>query len=168
MCVVKLLPSGSAPDSASQYLLVQRPDKGLLAGTHAPPPLSCICLLLHSDCHTDVKYIMARSRSFLHVKPAPLSFFMVHAGLWEFPSWVVGFAAAPDMVSLGEIVDNSLPELIGTISMSALGSLHIVRRLQLGTVLHTFSHIQQTMHVELLVLQVCSWVYIGLKASIPW
>ncbi|KAL3154142.1 hypothetical protein ABBQ32_013669 [Trebouxia sp. C0010 RCD-2024] len=105
VCVVKLLPSGSAPDSASQYLLVQRPDKGLLAG------------------------------------------------LWEFPSWVVGFAAAPDMVSLGEIVDNSLPELIGTISMSALGSLHIVRRLQLGTVLHTFSHIQQTMHVELLVLQ---------------
>lgn len=93
---------------------------------------------------------------------------LVHAGLWEFPSWVVGTAAASDRVSLREAVDNRLPELIGTTSMSALGSLHIVQRLQLGTVLHTFSHIQQTMHVELLVLQVCSWIHIGLKASIPW
>lgn len=32
VCVVQLLPSDHAPESDSQYLLVQRPDKGLLAG----------------------------------------------------------------------------------------------------------------------------------------
>lgn len=49
VCVVKLLPSCPAPDSESQYLLVQRPEKGLLAGTSVLPPLSCICLLLYSN-----------------------------------------------------------------------------------------------------------------------
>ena len=83
---------------------------------------------------------------------------MVLAGLWEFPGWQVDSAAVSDSSLLRQAVDDSLPELIGTSSMSPLGSLHIVRRLRLGAVLHTFSHIQQTMHVELLVLQVCSRV----------
>lgn len=83
------------------------------------------------------------------------------AGLWEFPSWLVDSAVASDRSLLVSAADNSLPELIGTTSMSALGSLHIVQRLHLGTVSHTFSHIQQTVHVELLVLQVCTWVLHG-------
>lgn len=80
------------------------------------------------------------------------------AGLWEFPGWPLDNAAASNRVCLRQAVDDKLPELIGTTSMSALGSLQVVRRVHLGSVLHTFSHIQQTMHIELLVLQVCSLV----------
>lgn len=43
VCVVKLLPSGPAPESDSQYLLVQRPEKGLLAGTDASTPQLHVC-----------------------------------------------------------------------------------------------------------------------------
>ena len=40
--------------------------------------------------------------------------------------------------------------------MSELGGLQITHRSSLGMISHTFSHIQQTMHVELLVLEVFS------------
>lgn len=45
VCVVQLIPSESAPESDSQYLLVQRPEKGLLAGINAPVLLTCLHLL---------------------------------------------------------------------------------------------------------------------------
>lgn len=83
-----------------------------------------------------------------------------HAGLWEFPGWQVDSAAASARISLKQAVDDKLPELIGITSISDLGSLQIVRRVHLGSLLHTFSHIQQTMHIELLVLQVCSLVLV--------
>ena len=76
-------------------------------------------------------------------------------------------ADASHRMSLGKIVDDGLPELIGTTSMSALGSMQIVRRIQLGIVLHTFSHIQQTMHVEMLVLQVCTRSH-GPESIVQW
>ena len=82
----------------------------------------------------------------------------MHAGLWEFPGWQVDCAAASNRASLRQAVDDKLPELIGISSMSALSNLQVVRRLHLESIVHTFSHIQQTMHIELLVLQVCSLV----------
>ena len=85
---------------------------------------------------------------------------VLHAGLWEFPGWQVDSAAASTRDSLRQAVDDKLPGLIGITSMSTLGSLQIVRRVHLGSLLHTFSHIQQTMHIELLVLQVCSLVLV--------
>ena len=41
VCVVGLLPSDLASTSDSQYLLVQRPEKGLLAGAVAVRLYSC-------------------------------------------------------------------------------------------------------------------------------
>ena len=90
---------------------------------------------------------------------------VLHAGLWEFPAWQLDSAAACNRVSLRQLVDDKLPELIGITSMSALGSLQVVKRVHLGSVLHTFSHIQQTMHIELLVLQVCSLVYFLVRGN---
>lgn len=60
VCVVQLLPSDHAPESDSQYLLVQRPDRGLLAGLTALLLLRCSHLLQRSSCmqlNQHVKYI---------------------------------------------------------------------------------------------------------------
>ena len=63
------------------------------------------------------------------------------AGLWEFPGWPLDNAAASNRVCLRQAVDDKLPELIGTTSMSALGSLQVVRRVHLGSVFaHLFTH----------------------------
>lgn len=153
VCVVQLVPSDHAPESDSQYLLVQRPEKGLLAGIHALVLLSCACLPLQSNaCNT----MTTSSNYALHFHTCVSQHSVMHAGLWEFPGWQVDSAAASNRASLGQAVDDKLPELIGVSSMSALGSLQLVRRFHLGSVGHTFSHIQQTMHIELLVLQVYS------------
>lgn len=65
-------------------------------------------------------------------------------------------AVASDKRALQQTADTGLPELISVASTSDPGNLQIERRLLLGTISHTFSHIQQTMHVELLLLKVCT------------
>ena len=78
------------------------------------------------------------------------------AGLWEFPSsFVPDHYAADDKDAQQAAVDRHLAEWQGLSSLQSLGSLQLIKRVSLGSLVHTFSHIQQTMHVQLLVLQVC-------------
>ena len=47
VCVVQLVSSDHAPESDTQYLLVQRPEKGLLAGIigkHYKTEFPCACM----------------------------------------------------------------------------------------------------------------------------
>jgi hypothetical protein len=53
-----------------------------------------------------------------------------------------------------EVIDSCLPALLGCDSLQDTGSMKLLHREQLDSVVHTFSHIQQTMHVELLTFQV--------------
>lgn len=80
---------------------------------------------------------------------------MPPAGLWEFPSCLIAATDAEKAVRQAA-VDACLVEWLGIESVQSTGSLKLVQRLQLETVQHTFSHIQQTMHVELLAFQVSS------------
>ncbi len=78
------------------------------------------------------------------------------AGLLEFPSCAIALDTAADQGSRQSAVDSCLPEWIGFESMQDTGDLQVVQRMQLGSLVHVFSHIQQTMHVELLTFQVSS------------
>ena len=79
----------------------------------------------------------------------------VGAGLWEFPSCIVQDAAADDKDVQQAAADRCLAGWQDLPSLQSLGSLQLIKRVPLGSLAHTFSHIQQTMHVQLLVLQVC-------------
>lgn len=117
--------------------------------------IGCICSSIAAACN----YVNLSSDYNLALSHLCNEDGVILAGLWEFPGWQVESAAASDRALLNQAVDDKLPELIGITSMSALGSLQVVRRVHLGSILHTFSHIQQTMHVELLALQVCSLAF---------
>lgn len=75
------------------------------------------------------------------------------AGLWEFPSCTMMPVATDEQPSQQEVIDRCLPALLGCDSLQDTGSMKLLCREQLASVVHTFSHIQQTMHVELLTFQ---------------
>ena len=62
--------------------------------------------------------------------------------------------ATDEQPSQQEVIDSCLHALLGCDSLQDTGSMQLLRREHLGSVVHTFSHIQQTMHVELLTFQV--------------
>ena len=62
--------------------------------------------------------------------------------------------ATDEQPSQQEVIDRCLPALLGCDSLQDTGSMKLLCREQLAGVVHTFSHIQQTMHVELLTYQV--------------
>ncbi len=67
--------------------------------------------------------------------------------------------ATNEQPSHQEVIDGCLPALLGCDSLQDTGSMKLLRREQLGSVVHTFSHIQQTMRVELLTFQVSTHAY---------
>ncbi|DBB06496.1 TPA: hypothetical protein ACH3X1_012048 [Trebouxia sp. C0004] len=75
------------------------------------------------------------------------------AGLWDFPSCTMMPVATNEQPTQQEVIDGCLPALLGCDSLQDTGSMKLLCREQLGSVVHTFSHIQQTMRVELLTFQ---------------
>ncbi len=62
--------------------------------------------------------------------------------------------ANDEQPSQQEVIDSCLPALLGSDSLQDTGSMKLLHREQLDSVVHAFSHIQQTMHVELFTFQV--------------
>ena len=86
--------------------------------------------------------------------PAPRIHLMC-AGLWEFPSKKC-LLDSPEHLS---VFDEVMGCVLG--SGHAKSSTCIFDRQRLGDVVHIFSHIHMTMHVELLNLQVTAWARAG-------
>lgn len=83
-----------------------------------------------------------------------------HVGLWEFPSCAVKPATADEHLSQQAVIDGFLATLLGCNALQDTGKMKLVWRTQLGSLVHTFSHIQQTMHVELLRFQVSTHAFV--------
>ncbi|KAL0055531.1 hypothetical protein WJX82_001534 [Trebouxia sp. C0006] len=135
---------GNAPQTDAP-VITQYPSKAVKAPRRKEDVAVCVIQLLPHETieSNDSRYLLVQ-------RPST----GLLAGLWEFPSCTMMSVATDEQPSQQEVIDSCLHALLGCDSLQDTGSMQLLRREHLGSVVHTFSHIQQTMHVELLTFQV--------------
>jgi A/G-specific adenine glycosylase len=140
VCVLEVHGVSDADVPARQYLIVQRPKQGLLAGER-----SYVTLSIQEDAKVQSLPLLWKQW-----RGPPRSSSAHDVGLWEFPATTVPEGTSDKMRR------SAIDGLLSRLLERGPSGLPVKERRQLGSIVHIFSHIRMTLHVEKLVLQVYS------------